>query len=145
MHDLNQIIAEIVPQAFPELAGKKIELEYVRLDDASFDCVSYREHYWIRVDKDMASAPRRVLVGGLAHELCHFILNKKETVWQALKYKLSKSYRIIVERNTDLETIKRGFGPQLLALARYNETQNDGYDAESGLSAAELENLLFRN
>ena len=136
--------------AFPELVGAKIGLNYAHLaDGASFECGAYCDgNYWITVDTALSKAPRDAVIGGLAHELCHLILDKRETPKQSVLYKTSKSRRALVERNTDLAAVARGFCPQLLVLARFNETRHRvrigcrEYNPEAGLSAAELEELV---
>ena len=64
---------------------------------------------------------KKQLRGVVAHELCHFVQYSKMTTlgyWLfVLKYKLSMSFRREVERSTDLETIHRGFGHELLAFS----------------------------
>src|SRR3989344_345337 len=144
MHNLQQIIDELLP-AFPELSGKKIDLNYARLDsDTNLECGEYHiiNRYWIDVSEDLGEAPRDAIVGGLAHELCHFVLGSTNTIRQGILYKISKSYRTLVERNTDLEVIKRGFGLRLLALILFNKNNDDDHDPEAGLSLEELEGLL---
>ena len=91
-------------------------------------------------------APDNVIRGGLAHELAHIVDMRGWTLGRKLAhswlYKCSRTYRIAVERNTDLTAVLRGHGKDLLAFMDYAAAQ--GYDQyyEDGLSPRELRALV---
>ena len=86
------------------------------------------------------------MYGGFAHELGHIskelMLKKEQTLMDKMIYRRSKTYKTLDERNTDLQTILRGYGPQLLSLLIYNEEKGFPHYKENGLSIREVSLLL---
>ena len=94
----------------------------------------------------MKKAPVDVLEGGLAHELSHIIIEKRTNEnpkWRDfLAYRISKKYKALDERNTDVEVILRGYGPKLLSFLEYAEKLGFPHYKEDGLSIRELQKIL---
>jgi hypothetical protein len=59
-----------------------------------------------------------------------------------LAYRMSKRYKTLDERNTDLEVLLRGYGEDLLAFLEYSEKEGYPHYKEDGLSIRELKILL---
>ena len=147
MNDLASIRDHVISEAFSELMAEDIQIEYKKLEDALLDCGQLTsEGYYIEVDEVLQDAPQEVLEGGLAHEFAHLVVRKDENsspkTMNWIAYRFCPRYRILNERNTDLEVIMRGYGHQLLAFLEYAECQGFPYYREDGLSAREIGRLL---
>jgi hypothetical protein len=59
-----------------------------------------------------------------------------------LAYRISKRYKTLDERNTDLEVILRGFGKDLLVFLEFSEKEGYPHYKEDGLSIRELKILI---
>jgi len=100
------------------------------------------DHHHIRVDDCLRGAPRRVLEGGIAHELCHIDADLKmgpyqrELAWS--RYARSRWSRMREERATERRVIELGYGPQLLALIRFAHRLGYTFSREDGLLYAEV-------
>ena len=61
--------------------------------------------------------------GCLPHELVHFVqftkLNLFQRLYTSLKYRFFKSFKIKYEKETDRETIRKGFAKQLYANRQF--------------------------
>jgi len=147
MNDLQEIRDSIIHRAFPELMDEDIQIEYTALDDAVFECgLLTPEGFYIHTDETMKEAPREVVEGGLAHELTHLVVDKKSNrntlILERIAYRLARGYKTLVERDTDVQTILRGYGRQLVAFLEYCEQQGFEHYKEDGLSIREIKALL---
>lgn len=142
-----QIILEATLKGFPELRSKDITIQWVKLDDALLEVQPMDPDGWIiEVDKSMAKASQKSIIGGIAHELSHIVseLNwKKSTkLFDKILYSLSNRYKTLDERNTDLETILRGFGAELLEFLETTKAWDLDHYEEDGLHLREVQKLL---
>lgn len=147
VNDLRRIVDKVIIKSFPELMDDDIQIEYKDLEDALLEYGELSEEgFYIEVDVSLKDAPENVIEGGIAHELSHILTDKKEdkslTLQDKFAYKLSKRYRALDERNTDLIVILRGFGNQLLNFLKYAEEKGFPHYNEDGLSIREIEALL---
>jgi hypothetical protein len=100
------------------------------------------DHYVIGVDDCLRDAPRRVLQGGIVHELCHIDADlrlgpyQRRLAWR--RYRDSRFYRIREERAIELRVIELGYGLELLALIRFAHRLGFSFSKEHGLSLAEV-------
>lgn len=146
---IRQILENVIKKGYPELLSCDIQIEYENLDDALAECQDLKpEGYNIKVDESLKPATASVKTGVLASELSHIIDELNASSLDKLKdgflYKVSKSYRIKDERNTDVTTILRGFGKELLEVMRFAEENGFPYYREDGMSSRELEVLLSK-
>jgi hypothetical protein len=147
LHDLTNILNLVIRKGFPELLREDIHIEFVKLRDALLQYGELtQEGYYIEVDETLRDAPTEVLIGGIAHESAHIIMDisigHKFITGDWLAYRVSARYKTLDERNTDIEVILRGFGRELLQFLRYSvELELDHYK-EDGLSIREVEILL---
>lgn len=147
MHDLTAIANGIVRKNFPELMDEDIQVKYKSLDDAVMQCCKLQsDGFYLEVDTTVQEAPVEVIEGGLAHEFAHIVEERKKSLFDTLRdriaYKISPRYRRLTERNTDIETIMRGYGAQLLVFLQYCETKGFPHYLEDGLSIREVQQLL---
>jgi hypothetical protein len=100
------------------------------------------DQYVIRVNACLRTAPRRVLEGGIVHELCHIESDLKlrpyqrELAWA--RYLNSRWCRMREERATEWRVVELGYGPQLLALIRFAHGLGYSFSREHGLFYAEI-------
>jgi len=147
MNDLVRIRDKVIQRGFPELLAEDIQVEYKHLKDALLEYGSLTEEgFYIEVDESLQNASEQVLAGGLAHELSHILVEKnlegRAISVDGLAYRLSKRYKTLDERNTDLEVILRGFGKDLLAFLEYAEKEGCPHYKEDGLSIREVKILV---
>ena len=143
-HDLYTLKNDIVKKSFPELKEQKIFIRYKKMSDAYFlyDDES-KPTYNIFVSTDIKRHPPIIVVGGIAHELCHIVSDLNMSKYMSEKdeelYKRNPQYRKLDERNTDLQTILRGYGKELYAL---NSLRRIKGMANGGLTPKEIEQLI---
>ena len=149
MNDLQALRDQVIRRGFPELLADDIQIEYKYLKDALLEYGSLTgEGCYIEVDESLRNASPQVLIGGLAHELSHIVVDKNLQArlmardW--LAYKISRRYKTLDERNTDLEVILRSFGKELLIFLEYSERTGYPHYKEDGLSIREVKILLER-
>ena len=145
---LDAILRRMVARSFPELQRHRIAIEYGELDrDTCFFYGREAGRYLITVSNCFRSAPRRVLEGGIAHELSHILRDSRLGPWQRElafgRYARSSAYRMRDERSTDLRQIDRGYGPQLLAFLSYAKTLGFRFTSEHGLLRGEISRRLY--
>ena len=147
MNNLEEIRDDVIRNGFSELMDEDIQVEYKSLDDALFEYGGLTEEgFYIEVDESLKEAPRDVMEGGLAHDLSHILTDKNLSMGLRLRdrlaYRVSKRYKTLDERNTDLQVIIRGYGRQLLAFLIYSEEQGFPYYKGDGLSIREVSAIL---
>lgn len=147
LNNLREILDDVIKRAFPELLSEDIKIEYKKLKDAMLEYgMLSSEGAYIEVDKSLKEAPVNVIQGGMAHELAHILIDlkigKRKSLNDKLAYRISKRYKTLDERNTDLEVILRGFGSELCEFLIYCEKEGYDHYKEDGLSLRELKILL---
>ena len=105
--------------------------------------------YYVDIQPMVLLAPREALKGGLSHEIAHAVsdskLTEKERDEDELKYEASKVYRRNVERETDLEVVRRGLGKALLAFLNWVDARGYIAGANGRLKRTELRRFLTKN
>ena len=147
MNDLEEIRDAVIEKGYPELMDEDIQVEYKTLDDALLQYGGLTgEGFYIEVDDSLKDAPRDVMEGGFSHELSHILTDedqgRQSTIRDRLAYKISRRYKTLDERNTDLQVIVRGFGTQLLAFLEYSDEKGFSHYKEDGLSIREVKAIL---
>lgn len=146
--DLEKIVNKLITDSFPELMSQDVEVKWKKMKDACMSMGEFRsnEGFYLRVDKGMKDANKSTLIGGIAHELSHMVdalkLGKKLARKDKIAYKISKRYRTLDERNTDLQVIIRGYGAELLEFMHYSQKNGFQYYEEDGLSIREIQAIL---
>ena len=141
------ILRRIVANSFPDLKRLRIAIEFGELDrDTCFFYSVEAGRYRITVSNCLRRAPRRVLEGGIAHELAHIVqdsrLGPRQRDLAYQRYDRSPAYRMRDERKTDLRQIDRGYGPQLLAFLSYARRLGFRFTRQHGLLSAEISSRL---
>lgn len=149
MNNLQTLRDQVIRRGFPELLADDIQIEYKHLKDALLEYGSLTgEGYYIEVDESLQNSSPKVLIGGIAHELSHIVVDKNVEARlmsrDRLAYKISRRYKTLDERNTDLEVILRSFGKELLIFLEYAERAGYPHYKEDGLSIREVKILLER-
>lgn len=144
---LENIIKTIIKDSFPELMNEDIQIEWKDLKDALMEYGGLSvDGFYIEVDKSLKKANKKVLIGGIAHELCHILedikLGKEKSLRSRIAYKISRRYKTLDERNTDLQVIIRGYGKELLEFMKFSIENGYDYYKEDGLSAMEIEAII---
>ncbi len=147
MNDLVLLRDQVIQRGFPELLAEDIQVEYRHLEDALLEYGTLSpEGFYIEVDESLMNASVQVIIGGLAHEFSHILVEKtsqeRMIFRDILAYRLSKRYKTLDERNTDLEVILRGFGKDLLVFLEFSEKEGYPHYKEDGLSLRELKILI---
>ena len=139
------ILRILIRRGFPELAGRHFEIRFGDYDDWMWYDIS-GARFIIGVDNSLRSAPRRVLEGGLAHELAHITRDLRLRPLQRARayqrYGVSSVYRIRDEQATDREEMRRGYGRQLLALMLWARARGFTSGREHGLLLADVYRLM---
>ena len=131
----------MVRRSFPRLRRRTIAIGW-GAEEELFYYMADAEQYLIAVNRSLQGAPRRVLEGGIAHELCHIDADlrlgvyPRQLAWN--RYAESRWYRMRNELATEQQAIALGYGPQLLELIRYARRLGYTFAREHGLFYAEI-------
>ena len=82
--------------------------------------------YYLLINKNLRNEPGKYLAGYLAHELCHFEEYRKMNLFQYSIHcirTMFRKYRMKIERNTDIKTIQKGYGKELLFARKEDEKE----------------------
>ena len=137
MDKYGKIVGELIRKSFSELKNEKIKvIEYPNWLIFWTNGFVYKLPFsWcIFINKTERGLSRKALVGLLAHELCHIAQDKKiiksflfgffQSLFVDLSWAFDTPLSRKVERTTDLLTIKKGYGKELLELALLQEKKN---------------------
>ena len=131
----------MVRRSFPKLRRRAIAIGWGAQDEL-FCYTADADEYLIAVNPSLERAPRRVLEGGIAHELCHIDADlnlgvyPRQLAWN--HYLESRWYRMRNERATEREAVALGYGPHLMALIRFAHRLGYRFEREHGLFYAEI-------
>ena len=124
MGRLQKILAKM-RKNFPELHNLTIRTRFARLSESHLEVNQYDDgSYTIEVDAPtFFTAPKEVIMGGLAHELGHIIREEQKTppgrkIGDFL-YNKFFPYKDHEERQADQEAINHHYEDQLETFSRY--------------------------
>ncbi len=123
------IVKKLVSKSFPLLAGEKINICEKK---AKWRGYADWPNRTITVSTKVRRYRREKVIGLLAHELCHFEINKIRGVmlYNLILFitKFSKKATFKIESETDMLAIQKGYGYYLL-FSKKNQTakQKEGY------------------
>jgi len=115
---------------FPAVEKVKLEVKIKPLKLGSMRIVRHLfNKYIIIIDPEMyPDANEKEIMGGLAHELCHLEHDNKISFFKYLVYLgyylISKRFMVKTEIENDINTIKKGYGNELIANRSYRERKN---------------------
>jgi hypothetical protein len=144
---INSILRQVIRHGFPDLARKTIVLSIGEYADWMFyePAGQSRGSFIIGVDVSLLGASRRVIAGGLAHELAHIVRDSRMRRWQRDRayslYFTSPAFRTRDERETDREAIARGYGRELLELMLFGRARGGLWGREDGLTLPEVHRM----
>lgn len=144
---IHSILRQVIRRGFPELARMTIVLSIgEHADWMSYEAVGEGcRSFIIGVDVSLVSASRRVIAGGLAHELAHIVRDSRMRRWQRDRayslYLTSQAFRTRDERETDREAIARGYRPELLELMLFGRARGYLWGQEDGLTLPEVHRM----
>ncbi len=151
MNNLEEILDDVVINGFPELMDECILVKYkpMKKQWGIWDYY-YEEGFYINIDSSLKDVHVDVIKGLFAHELAH--ISKDKELGKRLSSRIysfyngfnkkSNIFKIRVERENDARIIIRGYGHQLLALAKHHE-ETEGYSSKDcGLTTKEIETIL---
>lgn len=155
---LRDILDEVIRDGFPELLSEDIQIEFASLDDALMEFGDLTgEGYFIEVDNSLETVldlkeihglkVENIIAGGVAHELAHIVAQKQMgrrlSIRDKIAYRVSKRYKTLDERNTDLDVILRGYASELFDFLNFAKESGLDHWKEDGLSIREVERLLL--
>jgi hypothetical protein len=120
---INQLVPELVDQAFPELKDVYIIAEYSG-DGNPYSDISLsegRDTYTITLSNTLQDAPPSVLRGALSEQLMYVTKITSHPFLMNVQIMLSSlpSYAARFSRRMDSQLIRRGMGDDFLAYYRY--------------------------
>jgi hypothetical protein len=140
---LERILQQLIRRSFPDLRRLRIGIGFDDLEPGN--CLEYYTldgRFGIAVSSLLKNAPRKALVGGIAHELAHIVrdhrLGPLQRDWAFERFALSRTYRFREERATDQRAVERGYGPHLIALAAFARRIGIRFERENGLLTNEI-------
>jgi hypothetical protein len=138
---LDRILRLMIRRSFPRLRRRAIAIGW-GAEDELFYYSADGEQYLIAVNPCLQPSPRRVLEGGIAHELCHIDADLRLGVYARrlawAQYSESRWYRMRNERATEQQAVALGYGAQLMALIRFAHGLGYTFKREHGLSFREI-------
>ena len=138
---LDRILRWMIRRSFPRLRRRAIAIGW-GAEEELFYYTADGEHYLIAVNPALQRAPRRVLEGGVAHELCHIDADlrlgvyARQLAWS--RYSESRWYRMRNERATEQQAVALGYADELMALIRFARGLGYTFARENGMSYAEI-------
>ncbi|MBV9643945.1 MAG: hypothetical protein JO334_10265 [Verrucomicrobia bacterium] len=145
--DLIALAKTLISTSFPALRGMKLKLKIIDIEDYVMAVRLEGKAIHLELSREDAARMRRsVLIGVLAHELCHAEEDRRhgpllEAVFSWL-YERFPSLETRMERRIDIAVIRKGYGKELLAFQRYHDLHYEPYDQTDGLTAEEIEEAL---
>jgi hypothetical protein len=142
----SRVVQEMIEKSYPLLKNKKIKIkEYGHWAPWYFYCTGYCLYssgcYTIAVTKRVRKYNKSTFRGILAHELCHAesyqkyfndcrfknsFLQEISGILGNLQY-LKPSLSKLLERQMDIESIKKGYGKELLDKVKMRESEFPPY------------------
>jgi len=149
MSKLQQILEKCLIK-YPELDKKYMFIKYDKLDEAYAVSKLWKFGFEIKIDNSIKPLSEQIKIACVASELSHcvrdlkLLKNPNGLINDRIQYQNSKDYMKKDERDTDIETVNRGFGNELLVLMKYEESRGEDEDGEEddGLTITELKHLL---
>ena len=139
------MIGELVRQSFPKIQGIRFAISLAASEtgiaEMHLDRANKVAFVWID-PVDLKQMSRDELVGCLAHELCHVERDCRRGWITPIFDWLYWSFPAVLsweERSVDREAVRKGYGPELLAILDYHDRNYLKYDRTDGLTAEEIQ------
>jgi len=137
----SRVVRDMIEESYPPLKAKKTKIhEYGPWAPWYYYCSGYCVHssgcYTIGLSRRLRKYDESTLRGVLAHELCHAEAIQKymdehkvdtfrkglSMVLSSLKF-LKPSLSKLLERQTDIDAVRKGYGKELLDRIKFRETE----------------------
>src|SRR5437016_9986115 len=138
---LRRLLSRLILRSFPRLRGLPLTI-FWGAGDELLSYTFHEDHYLVCVNDCLKPATKRVLEGGIAHELCHIDADlrmgpyQRQLAWS--RYNRLRWCRMREERATERRVIELGYGPHLLAFVRFAHRLGYSFSREHGLLYAEI-------
>jgi hypothetical protein len=144
---LAALAKKMISISFPALRGMTLRVKILDTDDYVMAMRLEDKNIHLDVSReDAAKMGNNVVIGVLAHELCHAEEDCRHGPFlEALFSWLYERMPILetrMERRIDLAVIRKGYGKELLAFQRYHDLHYEPYDQTDGLTAEEIDEAL---
>ncbi len=120
-----QLVKTLIKKSFPSLKKIRIGIKEKKLRKSSMKAIKIFDCYYILIHPYFRNKSRKAIIGALAHELCHLEDLKKKNFLQlitdSIRYILSKKHKQKIERKTDIRTVQKGYGKELLLQRKLRE------------------------
>ena len=145
--DLIALARTMISTSFPVLRGMTLKLKIIDTEDYAMAVGLEGKEIHLDVSReDAARMERSVVMGVLAHELCHAEVDYRHgPLLEALLswlYERIPSLETTMERRIDTAVIRKGYGKELLAFQRYHDRHYEPYDQTDGMTVEEIEEAL---
>jgi hypothetical protein len=134
----------IISISFPTLHGMTLRLKIIDTEDYVMAVRLEGKEIHLDVSREDAARMRRnVVIGVLAHELCHAEEDCRhgpflENLFSWLCERIP-SLETRMERRIDAAVIRKGYGYESLAFQRYHDLHYEPYGQTDGLTVKEIE------
>jgi hypothetical protein len=140
----------MISKSFPTLRGMTLKLEIIDSDDYVMGMRLEGRVIHLEISReDFARMEPNVVIGVLAHELCHAEEDHRHGPFleNLLSWLCERIPRLEtrMERRIDNAVIRKGYGNELLAFQRYHDEYYEAYDETDGLTVKEIEQALRRS
>jgi hypothetical protein len=140
----------MISNSFPTLRGMTLKLEIIDSDDYVMGMRLEGRVIHLEISQeDFARMEPNVVIGVLAHELCHAEEDHRHGPFleNLLSWLCERIPRLEtrMERRIDNAVIRKGYGNDLLAFQRYHDEYYEAYDQTDGLTVEEIEQALRRS
>ena len=128
-------LLESALEKYPELQKFHFIIKFKKLNDAFASTGKIGNIIRISVDEEIKEQDDSIILGAIVSELTHYVIDNTSNssmIKLFFKYTLSKSFRESLEKRVDLETIKRGFGEELLKLKIFDDEDAEEDQDEEG-------------
>jgi hypothetical protein len=145
--DLIALAKTMISTSFPVLRGMALKVKILDTEDYAMAMGLEGKEIHLDVSReDAARMERSVVIGVLAHELCHAEEDYRhgpllESLLSWL-YERIPSLETRMERRIDAAVIRKGYGTELLAFQRYHDRHYEPYDQTDGMTIEEIEEAL---
>lgn len=153
-HSLQKTIDEMIDNSFPKLKNKNVKILTIP-KWLFWWATAFIFGRFILVNSDIKKEDSKSLMGLLAHELCHIEDSINRNSFQEISaftkegfgWLFNTDYSRKIESQTDIKTIKKGYGKELLHLEKrreknFSKRKLDKIHSHGYLSSKEIKSLM---
>ncbi|MFH0808699.1 MAG: hypothetical protein V1888_03755 [archaeon] len=114
---------QLITKSFHDLKNQEIKIIESKKTIFSADAKKFKDFLRLRVNYNLRNYPDNFLKGLFSHELGHFeyflTLDKWDLFIYGIKYNFSEKYKKRIEKETDINAIKKGYAQELYAQRKF--------------------------